>query len=79
MHVGIPDNYRFNDPALIELLKQKVQPYLPMEAKLQLNNAFNLDKKRSSKKKIKLGVFLYLKFYVFYKKSRLGFAIGYFF
>lgn len=32
--LGIPDNYRFNDPALIELLEQKVQPYLPMEAKL---------------------------------------------
>ncbi|MFK9071213.1 MULTISPECIES: low molecular weight protein tyrosine phosphatase family protein [Proteus] len=32
--LGIPDNYRFNDPALIELLEQKIQPYLPMEAQL---------------------------------------------
>ncbi|WP_311753455.1 phosphotyrosine protein phosphatase [Proteus columbae] len=32
--LGIPDNYRFNDPALIELLEQKVRPYLPMEAQL---------------------------------------------
>ncbi|HCH49585.1 MAG TPA: phosphotyrosine protein phosphatase [Proteus sp.] len=31
--LDIPDNYQFNDPALITLLEHKVQPYLPMKAR----------------------------------------------
>ena len=29
IRLGIPDNYRFMEPALVKLLKTKVRPYLP--------------------------------------------------
>ncbi|MBW3473973.1 hypothetical protein I6L78_17995 [Proteus vulgaris] len=49
--LGIPDNYRFNAPALIELLEQKVQPYLLMEARVLIKQLIFIDKMLSLKDK----------------------------
>lgn len=49
--LGIPDNYRFNAPALIELLEQKVQTYLLMEARVLIKQLIFIDKMLSLKDK----------------------------
>ncbi|WP_260291901.1 hypothetical protein [Proteus vulgaris] len=49
--LGILDNYRFNAPALIELLEQKVQPYLLMEARVLIKQLIFIDKMLSLKDK----------------------------
>ncbi|MBG5983560.1 hypothetical protein I5F07_01570 [Proteus vulgaris] len=68
--LGIPDNYRFNAPALIELLEQKVQPYLLMEARVLIKQLIFIDKMLSLKDKAERFLYLLSLLIVFSDQSR---------